>query len=160
MNVPRIGIGFDSHRFVEGRPLILGGLNIPHEKGLLGHSDADALLHAIIDALLGAAGAGNIGSRFPDSDEQFRNASSIDMLVQTAEILQSYGYAVSNVDAVVITEQPKLARHIEKIRGNIAFALGTDPAMISVKGKTAEGMGNVGSGEGIAVHAVAMVVPL
>ncbi len=160
MNLPRIGVGFDSHRFVEGRPLILGGLTIPHDKGLLGHSDADALLHAIIDALLGAAGAGNIGSRFPDSDEQYRDASSIDMLVQTVEIVRSYGYSVSNIDAVVIAEEPKISRYVEKIRGNIAFALGTDPAAISVKGKTAEGMGSIGSGEGIAVHAVALIAPL
>jgi 2-C-methyl-D-erythritol 2,4-cyclodiphosphate synthase len=159
MNIPRIGVGYDSHRLVEGRPLILGGLTIPHHKGLLGHSDADVLLHAIIDALLGAVAAGDIGYRFPDTDEKHRDASSIDMLVQTAEIVRSYGYEVSNVDAVVIAEEPRLSPYIQKIRGNIAFALGVDPSVVSVKGKTAEGMGSVGSGEGIAVHAVAIVAP-
>lgn len=159
MSAPRIGVGFDSHRFAEGRPLILGGVDIPFEKGLLGHSDADALLHAVIDAILGAAGAGDIGGRFPDTDERYRGASSVDMLVQAAELVRSLGYVVSNVDAVVIAERPKFAPYLEKIRGNIAFALGVDAGRISVKGKTAEGMGSIGAGEGIAVHAVALLVP-
>ncbi len=159
MNAPRIGVGYDSHRLVEGRPLILGGLTIPFDRGLLGHSDGDALLHAIIDALLGAVAAGDIGFRFPDTDEKNRDASSIDMLVETAEIVRSYGYEVSNIDAVVIAEKPRLTPYIEKIRGNIAFALGVDPSIVSVKGKTAEGMGSLGSGAGIAVHAVAIVAP-
>ncbi len=160
MNPPRVGIGFDSHRFTSGRPLVLGGHTIPWSKGLAGHSDADVLIHAIIDALLGALAAGNIGNRFPDTDEAYRGASSVDLLVQTAEVIRRHGYSVSNLDAVVIAEEPRIAPYVEKIRGNIGFALGVDPAVISVKGKTAEKMGSLGAGEGIAAHAVVMLVPL
>ena len=153
----RIGIGYDSHRLVEGRPLILGGEVVPHSAGLKGHSDGDALCHAITDAVLGAAALGDIGRHFPDSDPQYKGANSLALLVRAVGIIHEAGYVVENVDAVVIAEWPKLAPHVDRIRARLAGALGVDAGAVSVKGKTNEGMGEVGQGEGIAVHAVALL---
>jgi len=153
----RAGIGYDLHRLVEGRPLVLGGVTIPFDRGLQGHSDADALCHAIIDAILGAAGAGDIGRHFPDSDPAWRGASSIDLLRRAAEIVRSAGLDVGNVDATVIAERPKLGPHVDAMRAGIAGALGIAVDRVSVKGKTNEGVGEIGRGEAIAVHAIALV---
>lgn len=153
----RIGTGYDLHRLERGRPLILGGVAIPHDMGLIGHSDADVLSHAVTDAVLGAAAAGDIGRHFPDIDPRWTDASSIDLLHHAAEIIREAGYVVSNVDAVIIAERPKLAPHIPEMRERLAFALGIDPSQVSVKGKTNEGVGELGRGEAIAVHAVALV---
>jgi 2-C-methyl-D-erythritol 2,4-cyclodiphosphate synthase len=153
----RIGIGYDSHRLVEGRQLILGGEVVPHSAGLKGHSDGDALCHAITDALLGAAALGDIGRHFPDTDPQYKGANSLGLLVRAVGIIHEAGYVVENVDAVVIAEQPKLAPHVDRIRARLAGALGVDVGAVSVKGKTNEGMGEVGRAEGMAVHAVALL---
>ena len=153
----RIGIGYDSHRLVEGRPLILGGEVVPHSAGLKGHSDGDALCHAITDAILGAAALGDIGRHFPDSDPQYKGANSLALLMRAVAMIHEAGYLVENVDAVVIAEWPKLAPHVDRIRARLAGALGVDPVAVSVKGKTNEGMGEVGQGEGIAVHAIALL---
>ena len=153
----RIGIGYDSHRLVEGRQLILGGEVVPHSAGLKGHSDGDALCHAITDALLGAAALGDIGRHFPDTDPQYKGANSLGLLVRAVGIIREAGYAVENVDAVVIAEQPKLAPHVDRIRARLAGALGVDVGAVSVKGKTNEGMGELGRAEGMAVHAVALL---
>jgi 2-C-methyl-D-erythritol 2,4-cyclodiphosphate synthase len=153
----RIGIGYDSHRLVEGRQLILGGEIVPHSAGLKGHSDGDALCHAITDALLGAAALGDIGRHFPDSDPQYKGANSLGLLARAVGIIHEAGYVVENVDAVVIAEQPKLAPHVDRIRARLAGALGVDVGAVSVKGKTNEGMGEVGRAEGMAVHAVALL---
>ncbi len=153
----RVGIGYDSHRLVEGRPLILGGEVVPHSAGLKGHSDGDALCHAITDAILGAAALGDIGRHFPDTDPQFKGANSLGLLVRAVGIVHEAGYVIENVDAVVIAERPMLAPHVERIRARLAGALGIDVGAVSVKGKTNEGMGEVGRAEGMAVHAVALV---
>jgi 2-C-methyl-D-erythritol 4-phosphate cytidylyltransferase/2-C-methyl-D-erythritol 2,4-cyclodiphosphate synthase len=153
----RIGNGYDLHRLVVGRPLILGGVRIPFEKGLAAHSDGDAICHAVTDAVLGAAGAGDIGRHFPDTDPAWKNADSIELLRRASEVAGEAGYAIVNVDVVVIAEKPKLAPHVETIRGNLAGALGCDAAQISVKGKTNEGVDSMGAGESIAVHAVALL---
>jgi 2-C-methyl-D-erythritol 4-phosphate cytidylyltransferase/2-C-methyl-D-erythritol 2,4-cyclodiphosphate synthase len=153
----RIGTGYDSHRLIEGRRLLLGGVLIPYSMGLKGHSDGDALCHAITDAVLGAAALGNIGQHFPDTDPRWQGADSLSLLRQAVSLIKDGGYAVTNVDAVVVAERPSLAPHIERIRARLAGALGVDVAAVSVKGKTNEGMGETGRGEGIAVHAVALV---
>ena len=153
----RIGIGYDSHRLVEGRQLILGGEVVPHSAGLKGHSDGDALCHAITDALLGAAALGDIGRHFPDTDPQYHGANSLGLLVRAVGIIHEAGYVVENVDAVVIAERPKLAPHVDRIRARLAGALGVEVGAVSVKGKTNEGMGEVGRAEGMAVHAVALL---
>ena len=153
----RIGIGFDSHRLVEGRPLILGGELLPHSAGLKGHSDGDALCHAITDAILGAAALGDIGRHFPDTDPQYRGANSLGLLAQAVGIVREAGYTVENVDAVVVAERPALAPHADRIRRRLAAALGVEVGAVSVKGKTSEGMGEVGRGEAIVVHAVALL---
>ena len=153
----RIGNGYDLHRLVSGRPLILGGVTIPFEKGLEAHSDGDAICHAVTDAVLGAVGAGDIGRLFPDSDPQWKNADSLEMLRHATAIVRSAGYAVANVDVVVIAQKPKLAPHVDAIRGYLAGALGCDPSQVSVKGKTNEGVDSTGAGESSAVHAVALV---
>jgi 2-C-methyl-D-erythritol 2,4-cyclodiphosphate synthase len=154
----RIGNGYDLHRLVEGRPLVLGGVTIPFERGLLGHSDADAVCHAVTDALLGAAGAGDIGRHFPDSDPAFKDADSLHLLGAAAAIVRQAGFAVVNVDIVVIAQKPKLAPHADAMRANLAGALGCEAAQISVKGKTNEGVDSMGAGESIAVHAVALLI--
>jgi 2-C-methyl-D-erythritol 4-phosphate cytidylyltransferase/2-C-methyl-D-erythritol 2,4-cyclodiphosphate synthase len=155
--VLRIGNGYDLHRLVEGRPLVLGGVTIPHERGLLGHSDADAVCHAVTDAILGAAGAGDIGRHFPDNDPAFKDADSLELLRAASVIVQHAGYAVANVDIVVIAQKPKLAPHVDAMRLKLAAALGCDPSQVSVKGKTNEGVDSTGAGEAIAVHAVALL---
>jgi 2-C-methyl-D-erythritol 4-phosphate cytidylyltransferase / 2-C-methyl-D-erythritol 2,4-cyclodiphosphate synthase len=153
----RAGIGYDLHRLVEGRPLILGGITIPFERGLAGHSDADAVCHAVTDAILGAAGAGDIGQHFPDTDQQWKGASSIDMLRRAVAVVHRMGLAVGNVDATVILERPKLAPHVEAMRASLAEALRVSLDRVSVKGKTNEGVGELGRGEAIAVHAIALI---
>ena len=155
--MPRVGHGYDAHRLTEGRKLILGGVDIPWEKGLLGHSDADVLAHAIIDALFGAAAMGDIGQHFPDSDPRYKGISSILLLKETRRVLLEAGFAIQNVDATLIAQRPKLAAHIPQMRLNIADALGIDAVFVSVKATTTEGMGFEGSGEGISAHAVALV---
>jgi 2-C-methyl-D-erythritol 4-phosphate cytidylyltransferase/2-C-methyl-D-erythritol 2,4-cyclodiphosphate synthase len=153
----RAGVGYDSHRLVEGRPLILGGVTIPFERGLAGHSDADALCHAITDAILGAAGAGDIGRHFPDTDPAWKDASSIDLLKKAVAVVRERGFEVGNVDATVIAERPKLAPYSEAMRASLASAVGIAVDRISVKGKTNEGLDAVGRGEAIVVHAVAQI---
>jgi 2-C-methyl-D-erythritol 2,4-cyclodiphosphate synthase len=157
MQTLRVGIGYDVHRLVEGRPLVLGGVRIPHERGLEGHSDADALCHAVIDALLGAAALGDIGQHFPDTDERWRGADSIALLRYTTELLASRDLVVGNVDSVIVAEAPRLAPHIGAMRERLADALAVDVESVSVKATTDEGMGPVGRREGIAVRAVALV---
>ena len=156
----RIGIGYDVHRLVEGRPLILGGVRIPYEKGLDGHSDADALAHAVIDALLGAAALGNIGRMFPDDDPRFKDADSLELLEQAASAVGERGYAVVNVDANIIAQAPKLDPYLDQMRDNLAARLGVLPGQVSVKAKTNEGVGPEGRGEAISVQAVALLQPV
>ena len=153
----RIGVGYDSHRTIDGRALILGGEYIPFSAGLKGHSDGDALCHAITDAILGAAAQGDIGRHFPDTDQQYEGANSLALLGRAVELVKAAGYVVENVDAVVIAEQPKLAPHVDRIRATLAKTLGVGVDAVSVKGKTNEGMGEIGRGEGMAVHAVALL---
>jgi 2-C-methyl-D-erythritol 2,4-cyclodiphosphate synthase len=153
----RIGHGFDSHRFAEGRRLVLGGIEIPSDRGLEGHSDADAIAHAVTDALLGAAGLGDIGSHFPPSDATWKDADSIGLLSSTMNLLEAENYQVVNVDVTVVAETPKIGPHVEAMRARLAEALGISPRNVSVKGKSNEGMGWIGRGEGIAVFAVAAV---
>lgn len=153
----RIGFGYDSHRFDVSRPLVLGGVAIPDSPGLAGHSDADALIHAVIDALLGAAALGDIGSHFPDTDEKWRGADSARLLAAVAAEVAAAGYSVGNIDATVICERPKLRPHIDAMRGRIAGILGIPPESVSIKGKTNEKMDDTGAGVGIAVHCVALI---
>ena len=153
----RVGNGYDVHRLVEGRRLIIGGVDIPHEKGLLGHSDADVLLHALCDALLGAAGLGDIGRHFPDSDQRYKGISSIHLLSRVSALLSDRGFLVTNVDSVIVAERPKMSPHIAAMVGNIAAALNIDPALVNVKATTTEGLGFTGTGEGVAAYAVCMV---
>lgn len=152
----RIGTGYDSHRLVEGRKLILGGVEIPFEKGLLGHSDADVLCHAIIDAIVGALGEGDIGRHFPDTDAKWKNASSIDLLTKTVELMKQKGFDIVNIDSTVIAEKPKLLPYIEKMKENISKA-GIPLYSINIKAKSNEGMGFTGRGEGIAAQAVCLL---
>jgi 2-C-methyl-D-erythritol 4-phosphate cytidylyltransferase/2-C-methyl-D-erythritol 2,4-cyclodiphosphate synthase len=154
----RMGVGYDLHRLVEGRPLILGGVRIPFERGLLGHSDADAVCHAIAEAVFGAAAAGDLGRHFPPSDARWKDASSVDLLRRSAEIVAAMGLRVANVDASVVAERPVLAPYVDAMRANVAAALGLPVGSVSIKGKTNEGVGALGRGEAIAVHAVASVV--
>lgn len=156
MNI-RVGQGYDVHQLVEGRKLILGGVEIPHEKGLLGHSDADALLHAITDALLGAAGLGDIGRHFPDTDPRYRGADSRLLLRTTVALLVGHGWRPVNVDATIIAQQPKLAPHVPAMVETIAADLGIEPACVNVKGKTNEHLGYLGRGEAIEAQAVVLI---
>jgi 2-C-methyl-D-erythritol 4-phosphate cytidylyltransferase/2-C-methyl-D-erythritol 2,4-cyclodiphosphate synthase len=153
----RVGTGYDLHRLEPGRKLIIGGVEIPHDMGLIGHSDADVLCHAITDAILGASAQGDIGRHFPDTDPTFKGADSIDLLTRAAAIVRAAGFSIANVDAVVIAERPKLSPYIDQIRRKIAGALGVDLSVVGVKGKTNENVGALGRNEAIAVHAVAMV---
>lgn len=153
----RIGHGYDVHRLVQGRKLILGGVDIPYEKGLLGHSDADVLLHAISDALLGAAALGDIGKHFPPTDDAYLDADSLELLRKVVSLLKDNGYSVSNVDSTVIAQKPKLLPYIEEMRKNIADALSVSIDCVSVKATTEEKLGFTGSGDGISAHAVALI---
>jgi 2-C-methyl-D-erythritol 2,4-cyclodiphosphate synthase len=151
----RVGIGYDSHRFIEGRPLVLGGTAVPHSRGLAGHSDADAVVHALIDAMLGAAGAGDIGRHFPDRDPRWKDADSMALLSTTAELVRGQGYAFVQADVTIIAEAPRLSPHLAAMSAALAERLGSAPGSVSLKAKTNEGMGFIGRGEGIAVIAVA-----
>ncbi|MCR5784806.1 MAG: 2-C-methyl-D-erythritol 2,4-cyclodiphosphate synthase [Eubacterium sp.] len=153
----RIGTGYDVHRLTEGRDLIIGGVKIPYEKGLLGHSDADVLLHAIMDALLGAAALGDIGKHFPDTDEKYKGADSVMLLKEVKRLIEEQGYTVGNIDATIIAQAPKMKPHIENMRENIAEALGVDISKVNVKATTEEGLGFTGSGEGISAQAVCLL---
>ena len=153
----RIGHGYDVHRLTEGRALILGGVDIPYEKGLLGHSDADVLTHAVMDALLGAAGLWDIGHAFPDTDPAYKGADSLVLLDRVMEMLRAKGFRVGNVDATILAQRPKLAPHIPQMRENLARRMGISPDRVNVKATTEEGLGFTGSGEGMAAHAVALL---
>ena len=154
----RVGIGYDVHRLTEGRKLILGGVEIEHEVGLLGHSDADVLLHAISDALLGAAALGDIGKHFPDKDPQYKGISSLILLTHVGKLLGEHGYVVGNIDATIVAQAPKLAPYIDAMRSNIADALGIAVGQVGVKATTTEGLGFAGTKEGMASYAVALLV--
>jgi 2-C-methyl-D-erythritol 2,4-cyclodiphosphate synthase len=153
----RVGVGYDSHRFDPSRPLILGGVHIPDAPGLSGHSDGDAIAHAVIDAILGAGAAGDVGRHFPPGEEEWRGADSMALLAESVRILARKGYRPSNVDVVVVCERPKIAPVVDDIRKRLADVLDVPLDAVSLKGKTNEGMGWIGSGEGLAVHAVALV---
>lgn len=153
----RIGQGFDAHRFQDGRKLILGGVEIEHDKGLLGHSDADVVTHAVCDAVLGALALGDIGKHFPDSDDKYKGVSSLALLEKVAQMADSKGYRLGNLDIVVAAEAPKLAPYIDEMQNNLAASLGADPSLISVKATTTEGMGSIGRKEGIAAWAVVLM---
>ena len=156
----RIGHGYDVHKLVEGRRLILGGVDIPYEKGLLGHSDADVLVHAVMDALLGAAALGDIGKLFPDNDPAYAGADSLVLLERVGERIAQAGYRVGNIDATILAQRPKLAPHIPRMRENMATRLGINPDQVSVKATTEEGLGFTGAGEGMAAHAVCLLEEL
>jgi len=153
----RVGSGFDFHAFAEGRKLFLGGVEIPSERGLLGHSDADALLHAVCDALLGAAGLPDIGSYFPDTDERYKGASSLLLLEKTYRLVRGKGFAIVNVDVTVLAEEPRIRPHVEAVKANLARALYIKPQDIGIKATTMEGKGAIGRAEGIAAYAVALL---
>lgn len=153
----RIGHGYDVHRLVEGRGLILGGVKIPYEKGLLGHSDADVLLHAVSDALLGAAGLGDIGRHFPDTDPKYKGADSLELLRQVYRKISEKGYRVGNIDVTMIAQRPKLKDYIPQMQANIAAAVGTAPDRVNVKATTEEKLGFTGTGEGMSCHAVCLL---
>jgi 2-C-methyl-D-erythritol 2,4-cyclodiphosphate synthase len=155
--VTRVGIGYDSHRFLAGRPLVLGGVAVPHTHGLAGHSDADAIAHALTDAILGAAGAGNIGQLFPDTDPRWKDADSMELLGTAHDLVRDRGLTLAQADCAVITEAPRLAPHLIAMGAALAARLGVESGAISVKAKTNEGMGFIGRGEGLAVIAVAVL---
>ena len=154
----RIGHGYDVHRLVEGRKLILGGVEVPHTLGLLGHSDADVLTHAVMDALLGAAALGDIGRHFPDTDPAYAGADSLKLLDHVVELLEKKGYRVGNVDATILAQKPKLAPYIEKMRDNLAARMKVEPGQVNVKATTEEKLGFTGAEEGIAAHAVCLIL--
>ncbi len=156
----RIGQGYDVHKLVQGRDLILGGVNIPYEKGLLGHSDADVLVHAVMDALLGAAALGDIGQHFPDTDPAYKGISSIELLRKVGELLDGKGYVVENIDATIIAQRPKLAQYRPQMAANIADALHLDVSRVSVKATTEEGLGFTGTGEGISSQAITLLTEI
>lgn len=156
----RVGMGYDVHKLTEGRALILGGVEIPYEKGLLGHSDADVLLHAIMDALLGAAALGDIGQHFPDTDPAYKGISSIRLLEHVGALLEEADYVIGNIDAVIIAQRPKMAPHIPAMRKNAAEALKISVAQINIKATTEEGLGFTGTGEGISAQAVCALIPI
>jgi len=153
----RVGTGYDSHRFAEGRELVLGGVRIPDHPGLLGHSDGDAVAHAVIDAILGAAAAGNVGSHFPPSDDAFKDADSMELLRKAVQVLEARNYQVVNVDVTVVCESPKIGPWAGAMRQRLGDILRVGPSAVSVKGKSNEGMGWIGRSEGLAVHAVALI---
>ena len=151
----RVGIGYDSHRFEEGRPLVLGGIRIPHARGLAGHSDADVVAHALIDAILGAAAAGDIGQHFPDTNPKWKDADSMELLRSAHQLVRERGYTLAQADLTIIIQQPRLGPHLAAMAAKLAELLGAPPGSVSLKAKTNEGMGFIGRGEGIAVIAVA-----
>ena len=153
----RIGMGYDVHRLVDDRKLIIGGVDIPYEKGLLGHSDADVLLHAVMDALLGAAAMGDIGKHFPDTDPAYKGISSIELLKRVGTLLEEHLFLIENIDATIIAQAPKMRPHIDNMRRNIADALGIEVSQINVKATTEEGLGFTGNGEGISAQAICML---
>jgi 2-C-methyl-D-erythritol 2,4-cyclodiphosphate synthase len=153
----KIGIGYDAHRLSENRRLVLGGVVVPHSRGLLGHSDADVLVHAIADALLGALGQGDIGRHFPDTDPAFKNISSLKLLGQVRELMRAQGYGCCNVDAVIVAEEPRLAAHIDSMRAAVAGCLAMEPSRVNIKATTTEGMGFEGRREGISAQAVVLL---
>lgn len=153
----RVGMGYDVHRLVEGRKLIIGGVRINFEKGLLGHSDADVLIHAIMDALLGAAALGDIGKHFPDTDDEYKGVSSLVLLKQVRELIKREGYVINNIDATIVAQRPKMAPYIEDMRRNIAEALEISCSLINIKATTEEGLGFTGSGDGISSMAIACI---
>lgn len=155
----RIGQGFDIHALVEGRRLIIGGVDIPYERGLAGHSDADVLIHAVCDALIGAAGLGDIGTLFPDSDPKYKNVDSRNLLREVSALLEESDFRVINIDATIIAQAPKMAPHIGRMRENLAADLGITPGALNIKAKTAERLGALGRGEGIAAEVVALIAP-
>lgn len=157
MGALRVGSGYDIHRLVPGRKLVLGGVEVPFDKGLLGHSDADVICHTVADALLGAASLGDIGRHFPDTDHQYKDASSLDLLSQVVEMLHQAGYRPVNIDATLVMERPKIAPLIPRMVDNLSRTLGIFPDLVSIKGKTAEGLDGVGRGEAVACYAVALV---
>jgi 2-C-methyl-D-erythritol 2,4-cyclodiphosphate synthase len=154
----RIGNGYDVHRLVEGRKLIIGGVEIPHEKGLLGHSDADVLVHAVCDALLGAAGLGDIGKHFPDTDQRYQGISSLKLLHEVHRLLDEKGMRVNNIDATIVAERPKMAPHVPLMTINIAGAVAVEAQAVNIKATTTEGLGFTGRGEGIAAYAMCTIV--
>ena len=156
----RVGMGYDVHRLVEGRKLILGGVEIPYEKGLLGHTDADVLIHAIMDALLGAAALGDIGKHFPDTDPQYKGISSVELLKHVAKLLDENNYVIENIDATVIAQRPKLRPYMEEMTKNVAGALGIEENRLNLKATTEEGLGFTGTGEGMASQAICSLVGL
>ncbi len=156
----RVGMGYDVHKLAEGRKLILGGVDIPYSRGLLGHSDADVLIHAVMDALLGAAALGDIGRHFPDTDERYRGISSIELLKEVGRLLDNEQYVISNIDSTIIAQKPKMLPHIGKMRENIASALKINVQQVNVKATTEEGLGFTGSGEGISAQAVCCLIPV
>ncbi|SHK21019.1 2-C-methyl-D-erythritol 2,4-cyclodiphosphate synthase [Tepidibacter formicigenes] len=156
----RVGIGYDVHKLVENRDLIIGGVNIPHEKGLLGHSDADVLLHAIMDSILGALSLGDIGKHFPDNDPKYKGANSLKLLERVGNLIHNKGYKVSNIDSTIIAQRPKMASYISKMRENIARVLNIDIDSINVKATTEEGLGFTGNEEGISSQAICLLIPI
>ncbi len=156
----RVGFGYDVHALTEGRKLILGGVDIPHEKGLLGHSDADVLLHAIMDALLGAAALGDIGKHFPDTDNSFKDIDSLVLLANTGDILKNHGFSINNIDTTIVAQAPKISPFIDKMRGNISRILGIDISCVSVKATTTEHLGFEGRKEGISAYAVVTIMQI
>lgn len=156
----RVGMGYDVHRLTEGRKLILGGVEIPYEKGLLGHSDADVLVHAIMDALLGAAALGDIGKHFPDTDPAYKGISSIRLLEHVGTLLEEHHYVIENIDATIIAQRPKLLSYMPEMVKNVAKALGIEPGQVNIKATTEEGLGFTGSGEGISAQAICLLMPL
>jgi len=153
----RIGFGYDVHKLVKGKKLILGGVEIKHPKGLLGWSDADVLLHAIIDGIIGAMGEGDIGKHFPPGEKKYKGISSLKLLEYIAELMRDKGYAINNIDSVIVAEEPKIAQYVEKMKNKIAVALDIIPALINIKGKTEEGLGFTGSKKGISAYAVCLI---
>ena len=156
----RVGTGYDVHRLTQGRDLILGGVKIPFEKGLLGHSDADVIVHAIMDALLGAAALGDIGQHFPDTDPAWEGASSIEMLRRVGQILEDHHYVIENIDSTIVAQKPKLMTYLPQMRKNVADALGLETDQVSIKATTEEHLGFTGAGEGIAAQAICCLIPL
>ena len=154
----RVGLGYDVHKLVDGRKLIIGGVDIPHEKGLLGHSDADVLVHAVMDSILGALALGDIGKHFPDTDEKYKGADSIKLLEFVYNLIDEKGYAIGNIDCTIIAQSPKMAPHIQSMRENIAKALNTSVENINVKATTEEGLGFTGAKEGIAAQSICLLV--